>query len=1151
MHTSVRATSDPSACLAADRLADRSTDDAAAHGSQEGDAGAGAATTEIGAPVLEIVERATTLRERLMPGSPVTARGDAEQAGASIDAWCNAAAKGDAAAFARRLERDGLDLAGAHRALATVRAAPGAPLPEWALLLERYVRALGRQTTLTNCDETIPFAELLTPLADIAEQGLRASVPHALEGVSSKAHHALRNSLLRRLASLAAPILYERFQLRRADGTAKSWPHLDRGVPRSSSPRALYANFVRCMRASGMLRLLQDLPVLARAMSTTAILWRDASAELLLRLRADRVAIAHRFASGRELGDLVRLDAGRSDPHAGGRTVHLLSFASGLRLLYKPRSLGADHAFMALLDWLAVRGAPVPPPGSPTFAARVLDRESYGWAEYIEDSACADQAAVRRYYQNAGALLALLHTLGSTDCHHENVVASGDRPVIVDLETVLQPEIARADPPVDRARNLGARRLYDDSVLRTGILPIWQRADDHGAYDIGGLSASGNETTSFSAIDWTAINTDAMRLEHRRATTVPQRNLPRVADGAVSPAGYVRHIELGFERMYDWLAAHRVEIIAPGGPLERLAREEIRFIARPSSVYDYVLRRSLRGAVLHDGAARGVELELLARGLVQLPSELWPLLDEEQRALEQLDIPAFTIPGNATVLSLGERSIAAARSGLDVARTRFESLGRADLELQLRIVRGSFALRYGAAPGAGADDLEHREWALLHDSETRAPRHYLADAGSGTTPLLPRRELLAEAKEIASEIAGMALDDANGDPAWITAEPISVVGHRRLQATGYGLYDGLAGIALFLAAVARCTGDTASAQLARRALAPIRSRLGCSSSYVDEYGLGGAGGAAAIVYSLTRTGLLLDDDTVIDDAVRAASQITSAVIARDTSYDVLYGSAGAILALLVLHRLRDHVWLLQTAAHCARRLMDSGPAFATSRRTIQHPAQNADGQAQVGFAHGCSGMALALCRLGIATGVAEYAAAGLDALRQEDHRSGTCGGASPVDAASGLDVTSLPGAASRPTNWCRGAAGVGLARLACSPGSDTAALRAGAEREVAHVLGDRASGAYDLDGACCGRMGEVELLLTAGLRWGRQSLLTAAQERASRVVRRARSVGHYRTCAPGGVDVSDPTLYRGLAGIGYGLLRLCHPELLPSFLSWE
>lgn len=1126
MHTSVRATSDASVRLAASRPADRSPDGAGGNLSL-----ACNESNDLRAPVVDIVERASTLRERLS-SAPLTAPGDGSvHYSALIDAWRAAAAKGDAEAFARRLARDGLDGRAVDRALGPVRVAPGASLPEWAMLLERYLRALADAAMETGAgNDDIPFVEILAPLADIAERELYAAAQGAMEGVASGARRGLRVALLQRLASLAAPVLYERFEHYRSGVEARRFRDLNNDSAGPVPSRAIYRDFARWMIAEGILPLLHDLPALARAMTTVVQLWRDASAELLTRLHADRDAISQHFANGGAPGDLLTIDAGRSDPHAGGRTVHLLGFASGLRLVYKPRSLGVDGAFLELLRWLALRGAPVPPPLAPTFAASVLECGSHGWAEYVEHRECSDSVSVRRYYQNAGSLLALLHALGSTDCHYENIVASGDRPVVVDLETVLQPEVARADPPRDRARSLGARRLYDDSVLRTGMLPAWQGAGDNGAYDTGGLSADDHQATPFAALQWSATNSDAMRLERRRATTGSHPNLPRLAGRAIPPAHYVSEIVLGFTRMCEWLAAHRAEILAPDGPLTRLAREEVRFLARPSSVYDHVLRRSLRRAVLHDGAARGVELELLARGLLELSPELWPLLEEEERALEQLDIPVFTLRGDATRLASGARTVPLTRSGLDVARARIESLGPVELERQLRIVRSSLALRYFAEP---------------------AYERGRVDAGTcGRVKPLPRGEIIAAAMEIASEIGRMALSDRTGDVTWITTEPLSRAGHQRLQATGYGLYDGVAGIALFLAAASRCGGDANLASLARRALAPIRSRLHSSHSYVDEFGIGGAVGAASAIYALARAALLLDDASILDDALHAARQITPAAIEIDTNLDILYGSAGTILALLALYRARRCDWLLELAVRCGRLLLDARREFVAPRGTVHRAWPTVGGRAHAGIAHGCAGIALALFRLHAATRITEYATAAIDALRWEDSFLYPDGGAGS-DAGVAPDFAPPGATMPLPSNWCRGWAGIGLARIASPAGAHAAELRATARRAVAHVRADMVLAGPRTDGACCGVIGEVELLLTAALRWGDSALLASAHERASSLVRHARTAGHYRLTPSSGAELYDPALYRGTAGIGYGLLRLCHPELLPSFLSWE
>jgi type 2 lantibiotic biosynthesis protein LanM len=626
-----------------------------------------------------------------------------------------------------------------------------------------------------------------------------------------------------------------------------------------------------------------------------------------------------------------------------------------------------------------------------------------------------------------------------------------------------------------------------------------------------------------------------MCLEHGRATIGTHPNFPLLGGRTIPPAEHVGDIVLGFRRMYEWLAAHRDGLLAPDGPVARLAHENVRFIARPSSVYDHVLRRSLRMGVLHDGSARGIELELLARGLLPLAPALWPLLEDEERALAQLDIPIFTMRGDAKRCTVGGRSVAVSRSGLDVARARFATLGPPDLERQLRIVRASFALRY-----SGERDAPRHEEAESHERDA-------VDA-----PPLSPGEIIAAAMEIAAELRRMALMDCRGDVTWITTEPISRSGHRRLQATGYGLYDGLAGIALFLAAAARCEGDPAATELARRALQPIRERLRSSSpSYADEFGIGGACGAASAIYSLLRTGVLLGDEAILDDALLAARQVTPAAISGDTRFDVLYGSAGALLALLSLHRARRSDQLIELAHECGKLLLARRHPVRTPCGTTHRAWLTVDGRAHTGFAHGTAGIALALLRLHAATGITQYLDAALDAVRYED--SLLCGAGDgrslslSVRAASHIEH--VRGTA--PTNWCRGAAGIGLARLACTAGSHGTELRLSAERAIAAIVSDADLVTASLDCACCGALGGIELLLVAGLRWGDSSLLAAAHERGSTLVRRSRAVRRYRLSTSRDAQLCEPALYRGMAGIGYGLLRLCHPEVLPPFLSWE
>src|SRR5205823_14911181 len=123
--------------------------------------------------------------------------------------------------------------------------------------------------------------------------------------------------------------------------------------------------------------LLRSYSVLARLLSTTCDLWVEANVELVQRLIADGPALKQMFGAGDELGKVTEIEPALSDTHAGRRTVMGLTFASGVRLVYKPRSVGMEEAYSRLLHWCNAQGA------SPPFKVlAVLKRANYGWIEF-------------------------------------------------------------------------------------------------------------------------------------------------------------------------------------------------------------------------------------------------------------------------------------------------------------------------------------------------------------------------------------------------------------------------------------------------------------------------------------------------------------------------------------------------------------------------------------------------------------------------------------------------------------------------------------------------------------------------------------------------------------------------------------------------
>jgi hypothetical protein len=115
--------------------------------------------------------------------------------------------------------------------------------------------------------------------------------------------------------------------------------------------------------------LLDGHPVLARLLAEATEQTVEAWRELLARLGADRALIIDAVLGGTDPGRLV--DARfTGDRHAGGRSDAVLTFASGARVTYRPRSTAAEVHLNELLSWL----------GTSTVCA--IDRGHYGWVEF-------------------------------------------------------------------------------------------------------------------------------------------------------------------------------------------------------------------------------------------------------------------------------------------------------------------------------------------------------------------------------------------------------------------------------------------------------------------------------------------------------------------------------------------------------------------------------------------------------------------------------------------------------------------------------------------------------------------------------------------------------------------------------------------------
>jgi len=567
---------------------------------------------------------------------------------------------------------------------------PGAgPLPSWVGGLAAWAeRGRGRagvdSAPCARTEEPLPFQDILLPLVEIAGERL-ASRPELPSGAFAPSAHAdLERGLLLWLCQLCGPALLHEFSLYRLTRQSA----LDRIGSRAGG-RALYESFARDVLCGDLLLLLGEYGALARLATVVVDRWTDMAAELGRRAAADRELLGRAFTRGRDPGRVSAVRWLSMDRHEGGRVILAVRFESGLHLVYKPRPVALEQRFSELVGWLDRRGRLRPR----LRVARVVPRGGYGWMEVIRHAPCRDIAAAERFYRRAGSLLALVHALGGVDFHMENLIAHGEHPVLVDMESIMYPRALPAavssPEPSDGNPPVG----LTDSVLATDLLP---REHDARPFACSGL-AGGTEFGSGSVErrKWDAVNTDDMALRLGPATVRRPENLPSLGGERLDPSQFREEIVEGFSSTYGMLVETRESLLAPDGAWLRFAGLPVRFVPRPTHVYGWIERRAGRPECLLSGADRDAELDVLERSSASWDprrrSHFERLVASERRALREWDIPCFRtltdsrdlpLPGDGLLKDFFEQS------GYERATRRLQRMDEADLEVQVgHIVR--------------------------------------------------------------------------------------------------------------------------------------------------------------------------------------------------------------------------------------------------------------------------------------------------------------------------------------------------------------------------------------------------------------------------------------------------------------------------------
>ena len=946
----------------------------------------------------------------------------------------------------------------------------------------------------------VPFEEFFVPLVRDARARVRREAGDRYALLGGRAHITLERALLVRTSSLCSRALYAHFGAFRSTSATLFLGGLIAGPDGSDQ---VYRAFLHEMQMGGLARFLREYSVLGRLCGTVADLWVEATVELLHRLEQDRDALDEVFGKAGSLGMVQDLSVGVGDTHDGGRSVLIMRFRSGLRLVYKPRPIGLEVFYGEVVNALGAEEVGLLDLKTPVYLAR----EDYGWIEFVDQRPCVSERDVTSFYRRMGMILALVYVMNGHDFHLENLIASGPYPVLIDLETLLRHGLdVQPTADVGYQGEGAARTRFQRSVAPTGLLPLPWRLPQGGVVDLSGLGAPQLTASPHHVPCWRDTNTDQMRLDRVKVAPTNLTNVPELEGRPHFATNYIEDIVNGFQGTYLRLIEIKQHLFNDAC-LARLGRQHTRFVLRHTNLYAQLLEQGLHPKYLLTETGRSKLLNALAAPLRELRSQEArdAILESELHALQQMDVPCFRARAGERSLELptGQRiEDFFDRSAMDEVRTRIATLSRDDLAFQVELIR--MALNSRAAVGLRPPPTG----PLLGAAGSAACRERSKDQAASVRLDSFRQAAVREATRIAALVERRALQAPGEPPGWIGIRYTPSIRWHICGPIPPTVFSGSAGVAFFLAAVDRLT-STSHRRSALEAVESIRSvarMAGRNRQAVEDAirfhwsgQLGIAEGLAGGIYALTHLATFLESPELADDAARLAAHAT-VERARFCDASLLNGVAGIVLALLALHRRHADERLLTQAAELGSLLLETRGSELVG----------------AGLALGATGTALALLRLHQATRESHWWDGARSALTKDAER---------LQSAVPDDLT-----------WAEGLTGLVLVQL------EDRNLRTGSGSLTDTVDRIRANLWSGGDSLCSGAMGKAELLAAAGYCDESRGVGLAVLDRAAQT-------GRYRL--GWGEGCPHVGLFQGATGVAYQLLRLAYPDEVPSILTWE
>lgn len=860
--------------------------------------------------------------------------------------------------------------------------------------------------------------------------------------------------------------------------------------------------------------LLQEYPVMYRLISIGIHNWLTNIKDILIHFKKDKSEIERKLFSGESIGEILKISGNMSDSHHGGKGVLQLEFEGGKKVIYKPRSLDLDLKFNNIIQWYNDKK-----PEHSLYKINMIDKDSYGWMEFINNDKCVNKEEIEHYYYKIGVLLCLLYVTRTTDIHYENIIACRSNPVIVDLEAMFH---NRLQGSTVSGANGKIMNIIESSVRRVGILPrlSWGNGNKDGI----DISALGGDADQIVPIDVPIIEnylSDEIKIGYGNGKLRKSNNRP--IENKIDILEYKIYILNGFSEVYEILCDEegRKQFL---GIVKSIEGTEIRQILRATQEYAALLNIATHPDYMRSGLDREMLFTTLYKD-VSFEPKMELVVKYEIAEMLGNDVPFFScIPSDTKLMhELGQFESFFEKSCMELVFKKINDMGDEDYKIQKKFIDLSFIGK--------KDDIQK----IIN----------VRNFDSGEV-LDIKQKCLSIAKSIGDKLLEDAIySDDNMEVSWIIT---NVVGVKEtdwsIEAAGLDLYNGLPGILLFLAQLYDVAKEKKYFYALQKGVNGLKRAIALDyeiSKQQERNAVFGAySGETSIICVLQIISKITKED--FSEEYQKIINMISRKIEDDVNYDMVSGSAGCIMQILNLYAEVQDDNLLTLAKRCGDHLLNS--AEKKDAMLLWKPLSASN--ALAGYSHGASGIAIALIRLGTVLKDKIYIEAACKALIYERtlfvEEEGNWADIRLFEGESNFEHGIMPVA------WCHGAPGVLLNRVQMLSYIDDNEQRNILEKELKIALNTTIFKGFGKGHCLChGDMGNIDIMLYTYQHLKDEKIKAVIYSYLNTMISEFENIDF--ACGLPGQN-NTPGFMLGLAGIGYELLRI-YNEKIPSILAMD